>query len=428
MTKKEKPFFSFTVSDGSGQLRLSYFTRKATLEKVRALKAGDSVCFTGDMELFNGSLSFRPKAVDYGTPPKDYVFEERPSRPAPPRYTAVFPEPCEDLVQGMLFGETRLPAGFEQGRYVVFDLETTGLNNNPVAGPMDRIIEVGAVKIEGGEIREKAAQYREERGREIGLAVVLVGDNPASQVYVNTKVRKCAELGIYSEKIVLPKETTQAELLAVIDKLNRNPTIHGILVQSPPPPQIDEEQIILSIDPRKDVDCFHPFNAGKMLQGDMTGFLPCTPWGVMKLLEYYKIALSGKRAVVLGRSNIVGKPMMCMLSNKGVDATVTLCHSRTANLAEELRRADLIVAAIGKPEFVRGDMVKEGAVVIDVGINRVADAGRPKGYRLTGDVAFEEVAPKASAITPVPGGVGPMTIAMLMRNTLRGMERIMEAQ
>ena len=148
----------------------------------------------------------------------------------------------------------------------------------------------------------------------------------------------------------------------------------------------------------------------------------------MKLLEYYKIALSGKRAVVLGRSNIVGKPMMCMLSNKGVDATVTLCHSRTANLAEELKRADLIVAAIGKPEFVRGDMVKEGAVVIDVGINRVADAGRPKGYRLTGDVAFEEVAPKASAITPVPGGVGPMTIAMLMRNTLRGMERIMEAQ
>ena len=275
---------------------------------------------------------------------------------------------------------------------------------------------------------EKCAELTKKYGCKPGLAVVLVGDDPASQVYVSSKVKKCAEVGIESEKIVLPGNSTQKDVLDVIDRLNHDPKIHGILVQSPPPPQIDEEQIILSIDPRKDVDCFHPFNAGKMLQGDMTGFLPCTPWGVMKLLEYYKIALSGKRAVVLGRSNIVGKPMMCMLSNKGVDATVTLCHSRTANLAEELKRADLIVAAIGKPEFVRGDMVKEGAVVIDVGINRVADAGRPKGYRLTGDVAFEEVAPKASAITPVPGGVGPMTIAMLMRNTLRGMERIMEAQ
>ena len=258
-----------------------------------------------------------------------------------------------------------------------------------------------------------------------GLAVVLVGDNPASQVYVASKVKKCEELGIYSEKIVLPKDTAQEALLEVIDRLNGDSRIHGILVQSPPPPQIDEEKIILAIDPRKDVDCFHPFNAGKMLQGDMTGFLPCTPWGVMKLLEYYKISLAGKKAVVLGRSNIVGKPMMCMLSCKGVDATVTLCHSRTANLEEELKRADLIVAAIGKPEFVRGSMVKEGAVVIDVGINRIPDATRPKGYRLTGDVAFDEVAPKASVITPVPGGVGPMTIAMLMRNTLRGMERMM---
>ena len=270
------------------------------------------------------------------------------------------------------------------------------------------------------------AELTEKYGCRPGLAVVLVGDDPASQVYVSSKVKKCGEIGIESEKIVLPGNATQKDVLDVIDRLNRDPRIHGILVQSPPPPQIDEEQIILSIDPRKDVDCFHPFNAGKMLQGDMTGFLPCTPWGVMKLLEYYRIGLSGKRAVVLGRSNIVGKPMMCMLSNKGVDATVTLCHSRTVNLAEELKRADLIVAAIGKPEFVRGDMVKEGAVVIDVGINRVADPGLPKGYRLTGDVAFEEVAPKASAITPVPGGVGPMTIAMLMRNTLRGMERMME--
>ncbi len=275
------------------------------------------------------------------------------------------------------------------------------------------------------ETARKCAELTQKYGCRPGLAVVLVGDDPASQVYVASKVKKCAEVGIESEKIVLPPTASQKEVLEVIDRLNGDSRIHGILVQSPPPPQIDEEKIILAIDPRKDVDCFHPFNAGKMLQGDMTGFLPCTPWGVMKLLEYYKISLAGKKAVVLGRSNIVGKPMMCMLSCKGVDATVTLCHSRTANLEEELKRADLIVAAIGKPEFVRGSMVKEGAVVIDVGINRIPDATRPKGYRLTGDVAFDEVAPKASVITPVPGGVGPMTIAMLMRNTLRGMERMM---
>lgn len=271
----------------------------------------------------------------------------------------------------------------------------------------------------------KCAELTAKYGCRPGLAVVLIGDDPASQVYVSSKVKKCAEIGIYSEKIVLPRESTQEQVLEVIAVLNKNPQIHGILVQSPPPPQIDEEQIILAIDPRKDVDCFHPCNAGKMLQGDMTGFLPCTPWGVMMLLEYYKIETSGKKAAILGRSNIVGKPMMCMLSNKGADSTVTLCHSRTKNLAEELRQADIIVAAIGKPEFVRGDMVKDGVVVIDVGINRVADASLPKGYRLTGDVAFDEVAPKASAITPVPGGVGPMTIAMLMRNTLRGMEQLM---
>lgn len=258
-----------------------------------------------------------------------------------------------------------------------------------------------------------------------GLAVVLVGDNPASQVYVASKVKKCEELGIYSEKIVLPKETAQEALLEVIDRLNRDPGIHGILVQSPPPPQIDEEKIILSIDPKKDVDCFHPFNTGRLLQGDLTGNLPCTPYGVMKLLEHYGIPTAGKKAVVLGRSNIVGKPMMCLLSAKEVDATVTLCHSRTQNLADELRRADILVAAIGKPEFVRGDMVREGAVVIDVGINRIPDPSKPKGYRIVGDVAFGEVEPKAAAITPVPGGVGPMTIAMLMRNTVRSMERIL---
>ena len=258
-----------------------------------------------------------------------------------------------------------------------------------------------------------------------GLAVVLVGDNPASQVYVASKVKKCEELGIYSEKIVLPKETAQETLLEVIDRLNRDPGIHGILVQSPPPPQIDEEKIILAIDPKKDVDCFHPFNTGRLLQGDLTGNLPCTPYGVMKLLEHYGIPTAGKKAVVLGRSNIVGKPMMCLFSAKGVDATVTLCHSRTQNLADELRRADILVAAIGKPEFVRGDMVRDGAVVIDVGINRIPDPSKPKGYRIVGDVAFGEVEPKAAAITPVPGGVGPMTIAMLMRNTVRSMERIL---
>ena len=254
---------------------------------------------------------------------------------------------------------------------------------------------------------------------------MLVGDDPASQVYVSSKVRKCGELGIYSEKIVLPKDSTQQQVLDVIDTLNKNPEIHGILVQSPPPPQISEEEIILAIDPKKDVDCFHPYNTGRMLQGDLTGSLPCTPAGVMELLKYYKIPTSGKRAAVLGRSNIVGKPMMCLLSGKGADATVTLCHSRTRDLAEELRRADIIVAAIGKPEFVKGDMVKEGAVVIDVGINRIPDASSAKGYRIVGDVAFDEVAPKAYAITPVPGGVGPMTIAMLMHNAIHSMERIL---
>lgn len=269
------------------------------------------------------------------------------------------------------------------------------------------------------------AELTDRYGMPPGLAVVLVGDNPASQVYVASKVRKCGELGIYSEKIVLPNDTAQETLLDVIGRLNGDPRIHGILVQSPPPPQIDEEKIILAIDPKKDVDCFHPFNTGRLLQGDLTGNLPCTPYGVMKLLEHYRIPTAGKKAVVLGRSNIVGKPMMCLLSAKGTDATVTLCHSRTQDLAEELRRADILVAAIGKPEFVRGDMVKEGAVVIDVGINRIPDASKPKGYRIVGDVAFDEVEPKAAAITPVPGGVGPMTIAMLMRNTVRSMERIL---
>ncbi|MBQ7403651.1 MAG: bifunctional methylenetetrahydrofolate dehydrogenase/methenyltetrahydrofolate cyclohydrolase FolD [Lentisphaeria bacterium] len=267
---------------------------------------------------------------------------------------------------------------------------------------------------------EQIAEIKEKYGTVPGLAVILVGENPASQVYVGTKVKKCAELGIYSEKIVLPESTTQEELLAVIDRLNKDPRIHGILVQSPPPKQINEEEVVLAIDPAKDVDCFHPFNAGKLFLGDTTGFMPCTPYGVMKLLEYYQIPTRGKHAVVLGRSNIVGKPMAALLSNKGVDATVTVAHSRTENLKELLQSADILVAAIGKPEFVKADMVKPGAVVIDVGINRIPDETSPKGYRIVGDVDFAEVSKVASAITPVPGGVGPMTIAMLMQNAIRG--------
>ncbi len=269
----------------------------------------------------------------------------------------------------------------------------------------------------------ECAELKKKYGTQPGLAVILVGEDPASQVYVSTKTKKCAELGIYSEKIVLPKECTEQQLLSIIDSLNKNPMIHGILVQSPVPSHIDEEHVIAAINPAKDVDCFHPYNAGRMLLGDTTGFLPCTPWGIMKLLEAYHIETAGKNAVIIGRSNIVGKPMMCLLSNKGADATVTLCHSKTKEMKKLLYQADLVVAAIGKPEFVKGDMIKPGATVIDVGINRIADPNTPKGYRIVGDVAFDEVAGHAGAITPVPGGVGPMTIAMLMKNTIRGFLR-----
>ena len=270
--------------------------------------------------------------------------------------------------------------------------------------------------------KETAAEVealKQKTGKVPGLAVVLVGDNPASKVYVGSKVRKCGELGIYSEKIILPADASQDELLDVIKRLNNDPAIHGILVQSPVPKQIDEAAVVDAIDPDKDVDCFHARNVGRMMLGDFSGFLPCTPWGVMQLLERSGIETKGKHAVILGRSNIVGKPMTALLSAKGADATVTVCHSRTQDIASYTRSADIIVAAIGKPEFLRGDMVKEGAVIIDVGINRVEDPSSEKGYKLVGDVAYDEVAPKASRITPVPGGVGPMTIAMLMKNTLR---------
>lgn len=252
-----------------------------------------------------------------------------------------------------------------------------------------------------------------------GLAVVLVGEDPASKVYVGSKVRKCAELGLHSRKIELPIDATQQEVLAVVQELNADPQIHGILVQSPPPPQIDEEAIVRAIDPAKDVDGFHPENVAKLVLEDPTGFVPCTPAGCMRLLKEAGVETSGAETVVIGRSMIVGKPMALLLMSKEGNATVTVAHSRTKDLAAVCRRADIIVAAIGRPEFVTADMVKDGAAVIDVGINRVEDASAKRGYRLVGDVAFGEVESKCSAITPVPGGVGPMTIAMLISNTIK---------
>jgi methylenetetrahydrofolate dehydrogenase (NADP+)/methenyltetrahydrofolate cyclohydrolase len=253
-----------------------------------------------------------------------------------------------------------------------------------------------------------------------GLAVVLVGNDPASRVYVNMKAKKSRELGIYSDQRDLPAETTQEELLAVVEELNRDPRVHGILVQSPPPPHIDEAAVIRAIRPEKDVDCFHPVNVGKLLLGEPDGFLPCTPAGVMVLLERSGIDPRGKHAVIVGRSSIVGKPLAAMLMQKakGADATVTVCHSRTPDVGAHTRQADIVIAAIGRANFLTADMVKPGAVVIDVGINRVEDPTAAKGYRLVGDVAYDEVAKKASLITPVPGGVGPMTIAMLMHNAV----------
>jgi methylenetetrahydrofolate dehydrogenase (NADP+)/methenyltetrahydrofolate cyclohydrolase len=256
------------------------------------------------------------------------------------------------------------------------------------------------------------------RGITPGLAVVLVGENPASQVYVASKVRTCGELGYLSRKIVLPTDTTQKKLLEVVAGLNADPAIHGILVQSPPPPQIDEEAVIRAIDPRKDVDGFHPENVAKLALEDPTGFVPCTPAGCMKLLSVTGLSTQGLEAVVIGRSMIVGKPMALLLVSKTANATVTIAHSRSRDLPAICRRADILIAAVGRPEMVRADWVKPGAIVIDVGINRVSDPGRKSGYRLTGDVAYDEVAPLCSAITPVPGGVGPMTIAMLMVNAL----------
>jgi len=258
-----------------------------------------------------------------------------------------------------------------------------------------------------------------------GLAVVLVGDDPASKAYVGSKDRTCRDLGMHSVKLELPASTTQEKLIAVVRGLNADPAVHGILVQSPPPQHIDEAAVIRAIDPRKDVDGFHPENVAKLALEDSSGFVPCTPLGCQRLLMDYQIPVEGAQVVVLGRSMIVGKPLALLLMAKGPggNATVTVAHSRSRDLPALCRSADILIAAIGKPRFVTADFVKEGAVVIDVGINRIADASTKSGYRLVGDVDFEAVAPKCQAITPVPGGVGPMTIAMLISNTIKAAQR-----
>jgi len=274
---------------------------------------------------------------------------------------------------------------------------------------------------------ESAARVEALKKRNIvpGLAVVLIGDNPASLAYVRAKDKRAAELGIYSKKLELPASTTQDGVLAIVRELNADPAIHGILVQSPPPAHIDEAAIVQAIDPNKDVDGFHPVNVAKLAMDDASGFIPCTPAGCIRLLAESGVMTTGARAVVLGRSMIVGKPMALLLMARGAtgDATVTVVHSRSKDIPSLTREADILIAAIGKPGFVTADMVKPGAVVIDVGINRVDDAASPKGYRIVGDVDFDSVAPKCAAITPVPGGVGPMTIAMLMANTITACER-----
>jgi methylenetetrahydrofolate dehydrogenase (NADP+)/methenyltetrahydrofolate cyclohydrolase len=256
--------------------------------------------------------------------------------------------------------------------------------------------------------------------------VVLVGDDPASRAYVRSKDKMSRELGLHSLKLELPVTTTQTELLSRIEELNRDPAIHGILVQSPPPPQIDEAAIVRALDPRKDVDGFHPENVAKLVLGDSSGFVPCTPLGVQRLLLESKIPIAGAHVVVLGRSMIVGKPVALLLIRKGEggDATVTVVHSRSRNLEEITRSADILIAAIGRAGFVKAQHVRKGVVVVDVGINRVEDATKKNGYRLVGDVDFDEVEPQASALTPVPGGVGPMTIAMLMSNTVKACRQL----
>lgn len=268
----------------------------------------------------------------------------------------------------------------------------------------------------------------QSKGVTPGLAVIMVGDDPASASYVRMKGKACQDLNILSRTLQLPADLNETKLLQLIEELNRDPEIDGILVQMPIPAHIDVSKVIGAIDPDKDVDAFHPVNVGKMLIGEEGGFLPATPHGIQVMLSAYGIDVAGKHVVIVGRSNIVGKPLAAILMQKGpgADATVTVCHSRTRDLKEITSRADVLVSAIGRPDFIRADMVREGAVVVDVGSNRIDDPGSKKGYRFVGDVAFEAVKEKVSAITPVPGGVGPMTIIMLMENTVLSAERALE--
>jgi methylenetetrahydrofolate dehydrogenase (NADP+)/methenyltetrahydrofolate cyclohydrolase len=274
------------------------------------------------------------------------------------------------------------------------------------------------------EVGTRVAEHRKQ-GRQPGLAVVIVGDNPASAVYVRAKGKACEEAGMHSETVRLPEQASEAELLAVVDRLNTDPKIHGFLVQLPLPKHINAERVLNRINPLKDVDGFHPTNVGKVSIGDPTGLKPATPYGVQQMLLRSGLDPKGAHAVIVGRSNIVGKPMASLLiqPGRGGDATVTMCHSKSHDLPGVCRTADILIVAIGKPEFVTADMVRPGAVVVDVGINRVDDASQPKGYRIVGDVAYGPVAEVASAITPVPGGVGRMTIAMLLQNTLQAFEQ-----
>jgi methylenetetrahydrofolate dehydrogenase (NADP+)/methenyltetrahydrofolate cyclohydrolase len=274
-----------------------------------------------------------------------------------------------------------------------------------------------------GELTQRIAALK-GRGIQPGLAFVRVGEDPASKVYVGRKEKACAELGIFSETKVLPEQTTEADLLGLLANLNADPRLHGILVQAPLPRQIRQEVVYATVQPTKDVDGFHPVNVGKLMLGDETGFQPCTPAGVRELLVRARVKTEGAEVVILGRGNIVGKPMAAMLCQKGktANATVTICHSATRDIKAHCRRADILVAAIGVAEFVKAEMVKPGAAVMDVGVNRVADPTSKTGTKLVGDVAFTEVQPIAGAITPNPGGVGPMTIAMLMQNTVRAAE------
>ena len=274
-----------------------------------------------------------------------------------------------------------------------------------------------------GEIAAGVAALKSEKGVTPGLAVILVGDNPASVSYVTAKEKACTEAGMLSREIRLPAETTEEELVSLVKKLNCDPEIHGILVQLPVPKHIRDKAVIDAIAPEKDVDGFTPINVGKMMIGDEC-FLPCTPHGIIKLIEFSGMDIRGKHAVVIGRSNIVGKPVAALLARKETNATVTLCHTGTPDVGHFTRDADIVVVAAGRPNTLTGDMLKPGAVVIDVGVNRIPDATKPKGFRLVGDADFESCSRVAGAITPVPGGVGPMTITMLLWNTLESARRV----